>query len=141
MKTFGIKTFYLQITLMAALIVYFMFSPNIAGIEIALGIPFAMSLGQLLYTPVIRISEDKMSIFTLFPFNKNINVPLSEVQRIIVEINYNMRFILHMKDGSIVSTICNRYAYDMKPLYRALYNTGVPVESDGIGTIDWVQPD
>lgn len=140
MKTFGLKTFYLEIVLLTALVVYLVFFPNGSDM-IALGIPLAMTLGQLFYTPIIRISDHKLTIFTLFPFNKNINVQLSEVQKIVVEINYNMRFIFHMKDGTIISTICSRYAYDMKPLYWALHSTGVSIESDGIGTIDWVQPD
>lgn len=140
MKTFGLKTFYLEIVLLTALVVYLVFFPNGSDMGIALGIPLAMTLGQLFYTPIIRISDHKLSIFTLFPFNKNINVQLSEVQKIVVEINYNMRFIFHMKDGTIVSTICSRYAYDMKPLYWALRGTGIPIDSDGIGTIDWDRP-
>lgn len=141
MKTFGLITFYLEIALITVLVAFFIFSPKAWDMQVALGIPFALTLGQILHTPIIRITGKKLSIFTLFPFNRNINVQLSDVQKLVVEINYNMRFILHMKDGTLLSTLCSRYAYDMKPLYRALYSTGVPIESDGIGTIDWVRPD
>lgn len=141
MKTFGLITLYLEIALMGALVVFFIFSPKAWNMDIAFAIPFALILGQLLYAPVIRISYDKLSIFTLFPLNRNINLPFSEINKMTIEINHNMRFIFHLKNGTIVSTICNRYAYDMKPLYRALHNTGVGIESHGIGAIDWVNTD
>lgn len=49
-----------------------------------------------------------------------------------------MRFVVHKKDGSIVSTIGNRYGYDMKPMYSALRDTGIEIETKGVGTIDCI---
>ena len=138
MKTFGLITLYLEIAFISVLVAFFIFSPKAWDMDIALAMPFALMLGQLLYAPVIRISDNRFRIFTIVPFYKNINVALDEVQKIIVEVNYTMRFIVHKKDGTIVSTICNRYAYDVKPMYMALRDTGIELETHGVGAIDCV---
>ncbi|HEY9176910.1 MAG TPA: hypothetical protein VIN07_04430, partial [Flavipsychrobacter sp.] len=67
MKTFGIKTVYLQIIISAALIISYILLGEDSSLRIAFGIPFGLMLGQLLYAPVIRISDKSLSIFTLFP--------------------------------------------------------------------------
>jgi hypothetical protein len=138
LKTFGIKSLYLLIITLAALVISYIIMGEGSSLRIAFGIPSALMLGQLLYAPVIRISDKSLSIFTLFPFNKNINIQLSDVTSISIEVNNTMRFVVYMKDGSVVSTTCNRYAYNMKPMYTALRDTDVRIETHGVGAIDWV---
>lgn len=137
MKTFGLKTLYLVIALLSCLLIFFILAPEESGFQIAFGIPASLMLGQLLYAPVIKLSNERLSVLTLFPFNKNLNVRLSSIKKLVVEVNHTVRFVVHLKDGTIVSTICNRYAYDMKPLYRALQDTNIEIETRGVGTIDW----
>lgn len=139
MKTFGLKSLYVQLFVIVLLVCFLVFAPKTWGMRQAMIIPFSLMVGQLVYAPVIRLSGNRLRIFTFTPFQRNINIKFPEVHKIIVEVNSIVRFIVHKKDGTVVSAICSRYTYDMKPLYKELLNRGVAVESRGAGTIDWVK--
>lgn len=139
MKTFGLKSFYIQLFVLILIAGFLVLAPKTWDMRQAMIIPFAIMMGQLVYAPVIRLSGNRFRIFTLTPFQRNINIEFTEVHKIIVEVSSIVRFTVHKKDGNVVSVICSRYAYDMKPLYSELLNTGILIESRGAGTINQIK--
>ena len=138
MKTFGLKTMIFIALSVASLIVAYIFVRNEDGFAIALGLPTALMISMLINMPLIRINTNQVSISTINPFTKNINVQFSEVSKVIVDLDHTMRVVFQMKDGTYKSINTSRYAYDMKPFYYELAKSGIHVVSEGVRTIDWV---
>lgn len=137
MKNYGLKT----IIFISALIItitcgYFMFK-DIEGASLPFIFSFVLSVYSLINAPLVTISEKRICISNLNPVYKDIKVNVSEVNKAIVDINdYKFRLTLEMNDGTFRSIRTIRF-YDMKPIYYALRRTGLPIETNGIGTIDW----
>ena len=138
MQTFGRTTFFTNLLLLGIVVVIL---PMIHDTESALplGIPIAMLLGQLFYSPIIRLSNERLRINTLSPLIKNMDIPVADIQRIYINIQYTVQFTIMMKDGTIQNMHTCRYALDMKPLYLALREKNIPVSSYGYDTVDWTQ--
>lgn len=138
MKTFGRNTIILTCGIIAILVVTLFLLPSDSGLQLALALPMSFALAQLANMPLISIDKQRMAIFTLNPFHKNIRVNFTDVRKIIITVNsHTLRAVLLMKDGSERSTLSSRYHSDMKPLYDALVASGVLVETHGVGTINW----
>jgi|GEM_PF-4854466 len=138
MKTFGLKTIIFTAFSLAALIVAYIFVRDEDGFAVAIGFPAALMIPMLINMPLIKINASQVSISTINPFTKNINVQFSEVNKVIVDLDHTMRVVFQMKDGTYKSINTSRYAYDMKPFYYELAKSGIHVVSEGVRTIDWV---
>lgn len=124
--------------MLGVLIVTLFLLPKDSGLQIALALPLSFGIAQLVNMPLITIDKQRMVIFTLNPFHKNIRVNFADVRKIVITVNsHTLRAVLLMKDGSERSTLSSRYHSDMKPLYDALVASGVLVETHGVGTINW----
>lgn len=137
MKNYGLGKMLLGLSLFVAVVaaMYYLYDGSIAGTGMAM--VFIFPLYFLVNAPVFNIDEQRICVYSLNPFTKNIRAQVTNVEKAIVDISdYKFRIILQMKDGSYKSAVAGRYN-DMKPVYLALKDTGLQIESDGVGTIDW----
>lgn len=139
MQTFGLKTQIFQLILvcfnLALMIAIRMMGGNPLGISWLL----IIAVLPLFNNAVIRIGNGRLRITRLMPvIVRNINVELADVTKIMVETGMVMRIAVHLKDGTVRNTHINRYSIDMRPLYLALKETGIPIESHGADALDWV---
>ena len=135
MKTFGVKTLVAGCTIVLGFLVALLY----IGDNTALAITFPAIIGitQIIYAPVIRISKEQFSVATPNPFSKNIRVRIEDVDKIFVHAGYTMRFVVHMKNGAVLSIPTGSYSVDLRPMYEALLETGVNIEGTGYRTTDW----
>lgn len=135
MKTFGVKTLIASCILVLGFLVALLFIGNNTALAITL--PAIIGITQIIYAPVIRISKEKFSVATPNPFSKNIHVNIDDVDKIAVHAGYTMRFVVHMKNGKVLSITTGSYSVDLRPMYEALLETGVTIEGTGYRTTDW----
>lgn len=137
MKHYGLKTIIGICLCVLAVFSSFLYFSSLDNISYGMAFPLAVGLYMLINAPLISIDKQYIAIYTLNPFYKNVKANFSNVEKVIVDITeFKFRLTLEMKDGSFRHTRATRYR-DMKPLYNALRDTGVTIESNGIGTIDW----
>lgn len=138
MKNYGLGKVILGVLMSASLFAMWMYWGKNDLMDYSFAVSFIFPMYFLLNAPVFNISTERISIFSLNPFTRNIRAKIDNVNKVIVDISdYKFRIILQMKDGSYKSAVAGRYN-DMKPVYNALKETGLQLESDGVGTIDWV---
>jgi hypothetical protein len=129
MKTFGRTALILQATVccicftICILLKYYGYS------YIMVAFPTLLAATALLNMPVIHVGPQKIRLYTLTPFYRSINVNIADVHKISIEYNHNIRFTVQMNDGTVQHATCARHFKNLQPLYEALYNTGVVVET------------
>lgn len=139
MKTFGHKTQIFQLMLLCFNIAVMVMIRMVGGNPLGISWLLIIAILPLLNNAVIRIGNSRLRITRLFPVVvRNVNVELADVTKIMVETGMVMRIAVHMKDGRVLNTHINRYSIDMRPLYLALKETGIPIESHGVDALDWV---
>lgn len=139
MKTFGLKTQVLQLVLLCFNIAVMVMIHLVGGNPLAISWVLIIAVLPLLSNTVIRIGNGRLRITRLLPvITRNVNVELDDVAKITIETGMMMRIAIHLKDGSVLNTHITRYGIDMRPLYLALKETGIPIESHGKGVLDWV---
>lgn len=137
MKNYGLGNIVFGFLLMVAIITAYLLFGKGSGIGSVVWFGVAMNLYLLINAPVITINDQRITTFTLNPFTKNIRANTQDVSKALVDLtNLKFRLTLEMNNDTYQSSICTRY-YDMKPVYNALKQAGLPIESDGIGAIDW----
>lgn len=138
MKNYGIGNIVMVSAFFLVVICCYLVFGKTAGLggytlTLALTLPAYM----LINAPVINVNEQHISVFTINPFTRNLKANVADIEKVLVDItDAKFRITLQMKNGSYQSALAGRYN-NMKPVYEALKNTGIAIESDGIGTIDW----
>lgn len=130
MKRFGTLTFVLQLFILTSIAVSaFLF--RYAGVMVSLALPIALSLSHVFNTPIISIGNGRLSIFTLNPFRRNINVALADIHKLTIEDGYTVRYTVDMAGGEMYSMLTAAYTLNMQPLHKAVSLAGIRLEKAG----------
>lgn len=139
MQTFGRKTQIFQLALLGFNIALMTAIHLMGGNPLSISWLLIIAILPLLNNAVIRIGNGRLRITRLLPVVvRNVDVELSNVSKIMIETGMITRAAIHLKDGNVLNTHITRYSADMRPLYLALKETGIPIESHGEDALDWV---
>lgn len=138
MKNYGLKTIIFIALATVALISGYIMLRDIEGMALPFTLATIVSVYALINAPLASISDKHIKVASLNPFFRNIDVPVANADKVIIDIDdRKFRMTLHMKGDDSYRSIRTIRFHDMKPIYYALRKTNLPIETNGVGTIDW----
>lgn len=92
----------------------------------------------VLFVPIIRVTHKRIRLYSLNPFATRINTPVADMAGIHIYAG-NLRFKINitLNNGQTITSRSMLRYVDMKGLYDALSDTGVPVTSTGVRSVSW----